>query len=312
MFTHRWTGKKSQDKMSTLVVQNLEGVESFSVDGATVSPEQLNSISPAYNQANASFAQANLIFVHANSSYDQANSSYNHANVSYSRANLAYSHANVGYSQANSSYSQANSSYSQANSSYSQANIAFSQANTAYSTANTISPLGQHTIWIPAAGMYTRTTSGAASGTVETSTNKVMIKTLDFDTTTQEFAQFAVQMPKSWNESNLICQFVWSHGATTTNFGVVWAIEAVSFADADVLDAAFGTAVQVADTGGTANTIYITSETSALTVAGTPAAEEYVVFQVKRVPSDGSDTMAIDARLHGVKIHYTIDAAKDD
>ena len=171
---------------------------------------------------------------------------------------------------------------------------------------------GRQTIWVPAGAMTARTTNGAASGTVETSTNKVMLRSLDFDTTTQEFAQFAIQMPKSWNESTIICQFVWSHAATTTNFGVVWGIEAASFADNDGADAlAFGTAVSVADTGGTTNNIYITAETSAMTVAGSPTAEEWVVFQVKRLPADASDTMAIDARLHGVKIHYTTDTAKD-
>jgi len=36
-----------------------------------------------------------------------------------------------------------------------------------------------------------------------------------------------------------------------------------------------------------------------------------VSFQVKRVPSDGSDTMAIDARLHGVTLYITTDAAND-
>jgi hypothetical protein len=170
---------------------------------------------------------------------------------------------------------------------------------------------GQKTIWVPAVAMVARTTNGAASGSAETSSNKVMIRTLDFDATTQEFAQFAIQMPKGWDEGTLIAQFVWSHAATTTNFGVVWAIEAVAFANDDTLDAAFGTAVTATDTGGTTNDLYISPETSAMTVAGSPGAEEYVVFQVKRVPSDGSDTMAIDARLHGVKIHYT-DNATDD
>lgn len=173
-------------------------------------------------------------------------------------------------------------------------------------------PIGQQTIWVPAVAMYSRTTAGAASGTVETTTNDIMLKTMDFDTTTQEFAQFAIQMPKSWNEGTLVCQFIWSHAATTTNFGVVWAIEAVGFGNDDPADTALGTAVQVADTGGTTNDIYITNETAALTVGGTPVPEEYVVFQVKRVPADAADTMAIDARLLGVKIHYTTDTAKDD
>jgi hypothetical protein len=175
----------------------------------------------------------------------------------------------------------------------------------------TLELVGKQTIWVPAGAMYARTTNGAASGTVETSTNKVMLKTLDFDTTTQEFAQFAIQMPKNWNESTLICQFIWSHPATTTNFGVVWAIEAMARSDNEALDNAFGTAVTVADTGGTTDRVYITSETSAMTVGSTPSSEDYIAFQVKRNVSDGSDTMAVDARLHGVKIHYTTDAATD-
>lgn len=172
--------------------------------------------------------------------------------------------------------------------------------------------VGQQTIWVPAGAMVTRSTNGASRGTVETTTNRIMLFTLDFDTTVQEFVQFAVQMPKSWDESTLICQFVWSHPTTTVNFGVVWAVEAVAFTDNDAADAAFGTAVQVADTGGTTNNVYISGETAALTVAGTPTPEEWVVFQVKRVPADASDTMAVDARLHGVKVHYTTNVAKDD
>jgi hypothetical protein len=171
---------------------------------------------------------------------------------------------------------------------------------------------GKQTIWVPAAAIYSRTTTGASIGTIETTTNKIILRTLDFDTATQEFAQFAIQMPKSWNESTLICQFIWSHPATTTNFGVAWEIQAVAFADDDAADTAFGTAVTVTDTGGTTNDIYISAESSAMTVAGTPAAQEYVVFQVRRAPANASDTLAVDARLHGVKIHYTTDAAKDD
>jgi len=181
-------------------------------------------------------------------------------------------------------------------------------------TKNTISiiPFGQQTIWVPAVAMTARTSNGAAAGTVETTTNDVMIKTYDFDATTAEYVQFAIQMPKSWNEGTLVAQFLWSHAATTTNFGVAWGLQAVGFADSNALDTAFGTAQVVTDTGGTTNALYITTETAAITVAGTPTAEEYVVYQAYRDPANAGDTMAIDARLHGIKIHYTTDAATDD
>ena len=174
-----------------------------------------------------------------------------------------------------------------------------------------VKKVGKETIWAPASAMTARTTNGAAAGTVETTTNKIMFSTLDFDTTTQEFAQFHVRMPKSWDEGSVTATFTWSHASTSTNFGVVWAIEAVALSDGDAGDAAVGTAQQVADTGGTTNMVYITSATSAITIAGSPASEDWVVFQIKRVTSDGSDTMAIDARLHGVTIYFTTNASTD-
>ena len=170
---------------------------------------------------------------------------------------------------------------------------------------------GKHTVWIPAGAMTARTTNGAASGTAETTTNKVMLKTLDFDTATQEYAQFSIQMPKSWNESTVTFIPVWSHAATTTNFGVVWTLAGVALANDDAADTAFGTVQSSTDTGGTTNDIYVGPESSAITIANTPGAQEWVVFQLSRLVSDGGDTMAIDARLHGIQLIYTTDATTD-
>lgn len=176
-----------------------------------------------------------------------------------------------------------------------------------------VSALGLNTIYCPATGMVSRTTNGPASGSVETSTNKVMIKTLDFDASTIEYAQFSVAMPKSWNNGTVTAVFHWSHAATTTNFGVVWGIQGAAFSDGDSLDGtAFGTAVEVTDTGGNTSYEYISSTTAACTIAGSPATGDRVVFQIYRKASDGSDTLAVDARLHGVKLYYTNSALVDD
>lgn len=171
---------------------------------------------------------------------------------------------------------------------------------------------GQHTIWVPAGSMVSNTTSGAASGTAETSTNDVMVRTLDFDASAEEFAQFMIQMPKSWDESTLIAQFIWTHGATATNFGVVWGIEGQAFADSDALDSSWGTEVATADTGGTTDDVYISPESTAVTVGGSPSAEELVAFRITRVVGNGSDTLAVDAKLIGVKLHYTTNDDTDD
>lgn len=170
---------------------------------------------------------------------------------------------------------------------------------------------GKHALWFPAASMISRTTNGAASGTAEMSTNKNMVKTLDFDATTQEFAQFWVRMPKSWNESTVTFIPEWAHGSTVTNFGVVWALEAVAISNDDTLDAAFGTAQTSTDTGGTTNDNYSGPESSAITIGGTPAEGDLVNFQIKRVPSDGSDTLAVDAKLIGITLFITTNAGTD-
>lgn len=170
---------------------------------------------------------------------------------------------------------------------------------------------GKQTVWVPAGAMVSRTTNGAAAGSVEMTTNKNMVKTLDFDATTQEFAQFDIRMPKSWDEGTVTFIPVWSHPSTTTNFGVVWGLDAVAISDDDTMDVAFGTEQTSTDTGGTTNDAYQGPESSAITVAGTPAAGDLVQFRIHRNVSDGSDTMAVDARLHGVVLLYTNNASND-
>ncbi len=170
---------------------------------------------------------------------------------------------------------------------------------------------GQQTIWLPKGSWVSRTTNGPSAGSVETSVNKIMYPTWDFDDTTEEYVQAQIQMPKSWDEGTVIAQFLWK-GAAITN-DVIWGIQAVALADDDLADSAFGTGIEVTDTAkGTAQDIAITAETAAITVAGLPAAEELVVFEVYRKAADGSDTFSGDAKLLGVKIHYTTDAAVDD
>jgi hypothetical protein len=105
---------------------------------------------------------------------------------------------------------------------------------------------------------------------------------------------------------------VWSHAATVTNFGVVWGLDAVAISDDDAMDVAFGTAQTSTDTGGTTNDSYQGPESSAITIAGSPAVGDLVMYRIHRDPSDGNDTLAIDARLHGVLLLYTIDTLKDN
>jgi hypothetical protein len=178
-------------------------------------------------------------------------------------------------------------------------------------TVNAVVPTGKQTIFIPASAMLPRITNGPSLGSLETATNRVNVSTLDFDPTTQEFAQFQIAMPKSWDEGTVTYEVIWYHPTTTVNFGVVWSLAGVALSDTNALDTAFGTAVQVTDTGGTTNALYDSPESGAVTIGNVPAENDYVIFQIARVPADGSDTMAVDARLLGIRLFYTTNAGND-
>jgi hypothetical protein len=177
-------------------------------------------------------------------------------------------------------------------------------------TFQAAAPIGQHTIWVPAGAMeVAASTAPAASNVVEIGTSLFAARTIDFATGADDFCYFGIQMPKSWDAGTLVCQFVWSATGTTANT-VLWAIAATSLGDDEVLTTAFPAPTSpAADTNSTtADDLMVSAEVS-LTVGSTPTAEDYVVFEVSRDVS--GDTLAEDARLHGIKIHYTTDAGSD-
>jgi len=170
---------------------------------------------------------------------------------------------------------------------------------------------GKETIWVPSSAMYPATTNGAAAEQVETTATRPDMKVLDFDASTDEFAQFSIAMPKSWNEGTLTYQVYWTPASTNTG-DCIFGLQAVACADNDTIDVAYGTAVNVTDAGiGTVEDQQISSESGAVTVAGSPAAGELTYFQLFRDANAGGDTFSADARVLGVKIFFTTDAAND-
>jgi hypothetical protein len=162
---------------------------------------------------------------------------------------------------------------------------------------------------IVAAAMTPNTTNGAVATLLETTTNKIMLNTLDFDQSTLQSAQIAVPMPKSWDEGTVTVQFIWTATAGTGN--VIWGVKAVAISDGDVIDTAFGTAQTVTDTLIATGDQHETTFTSALTVAGSPVNNDVVYFYFYRDAANGSDTLTASAKLIGVRINVTINAADD-
>lgn len=164
---------------------------------------------------------------------------------------------------------------------------------------------GTKNLWI--GGWRPTLTSGCGSPLqLEMATNKNVIDCLPFDPSTAEYAYANVAMPDDWDEAPFTVKFYWAHPTTTTNFGVRWALQAVAVGDDDGLDAAWGTAQGVLDTGGSTNDLYISDATAAITAGGIPAAGKLVQFRVYRQATNAADTLAVDAYLVGVMITYGV------
>jgi len=170
---------------------------------------------------------------------------------------------------------------------------------------------GLETIFIPAQAMFGTTTNGADAQAVETTAVRPELKVLDFDAGTAEYAQFSIAMPKSWNLGTVTYQVFWTPSTTNTG-NCIFGLQGLSCTEGDTADAVFGTAIEVTDAGiGTVEDVQMSAVSSDMTIAGSPADNDYTFFQLYRDAADGSDTFTGDARLMGIKLFYTTDAAND-
>jgi len=184
---------------------------------------------------------------------------------------------------------------------------------TAAATVNSlaIKTAGKESIWVPAAAMYPSTTNPCSDiQQVETTALRPDLKCLDFDTGADEFAQFAVAFPKSWNEGTVTFQPFWT--VTGTNTGTVaWQLGGIAMSSDDTINTAFGTLVATTALAhsGTSNDLMVSVESGAVTIGGSPAAADCCFFQINRDVS--ADSQSGDARLLGIKLFFTTDAAND-
>jgi len=172
-----------------------------------------------------------------------------------------------------------------------------------------IKTVGKESIWVPSSAMQPTTTNGCSTlTTVETTSGRPDMVVLDFDKDSDEFAQFSVAFPKSYNLGTVTFQYFWSGLAATT--GVELTLAGVAMNDNETIDVAYGTAVAVADAAqGAVEELLVSAESGAVTIAGTMADNDLAYFRIGRDVSE--DNMAGDCRLHGIKLHFTTDAAND-
>ena len=170
---------------------------------------------------------------------------------------------------------------------------------------------GKESIWVPAGAMYPSTTNPCSDLTqVETTALRPDLKVLDFATGADDFAQFSVAFPKSWNEGTVTFQPFWT--VTGTNTGTVaWALSGIAVTNDATINTAFGTAAVTTALAhsGTSNDLMVSVESGAITIAGSPSTDDVCFFQISRDVS--ADNQSGAARLIGLKVFFTTDAGND-
>jgi hypothetical protein len=167
--------------------------------------------------------------------------------------------------------------------------------------------------WIGADSMQARSTNAPASAVYTVGgAGGADVLFWGFDSSSAEVVQWTGSLPAGWNAGTVAFRAYWSHGATTTDFGIVFKLRAVSAGDGEDLAApSTATNQAVVDTGGVTDRTYVTAYSSAITIAGSPTSDDLIVWELFRDPASGSDTLAVDGRLIGIKLRWTR-AAGDD
>ena len=190
----------------------------------------------------------------------------------------------------------------------SSATMAFTGSIT--TAGNAVKTVGKETIYVPATAMYPATTNGCAALTqVEITADRPELKCLDFDPSSDENAQFSVAFPKAWNAGTITFRAFFTVSGTNTGT-VKWELSGVSQSDTGVIASAFPTGIGPAAKAHTGDSgdINITAESGEVTITGA-GDDEMVFFQIQRDTDDDNQTG--DARLLGIQIFYTTDAAND-
>ena len=190
--------------------------------------------------------------------------------------------------------------------------VNFTQAPTVASAA--IKTAGTETIWVPATSMVVSVNAPSAGlASIDSGSVNTTIPVLDFDGgSSDEVATFNIAFPKSWNAGTVTARFFWTN--SNANAGnVVWGLQGICIVDSGALNGAMTDAGEVIQQANitTAGDLMVTNSTPAISINGV-ADDGVTFFNVFRDASDTTnDTYASDARLIGVQVFFTTDAAND-
>jgi hypothetical protein len=161
------------------------------------------------------------------------------------------------------------------------------------------------TIYVDAGGMVPNATFGAQFATDEAfaPTNR-MIDSFIFANAVTNVTQFKLALPMEWDLGTVKLKlFYWSTNASATATNV-WAIDATAVSHDDQLSADWGTAQTITHKITVADDLQLTAATAALTIGGTPAAQDLVWVRVRRLGAHADDNETGQSKLLGAWLQY--------
>jgi hypothetical protein len=160
------------------------------------------------------------------------------------------------------------------------------------------------------AGYFTaKATNGAEAVAYDSGANDATLLGFAFDTSTQEYIQCKIPMPKGWDLLTFTAIPYWTNASGSSTQNVVWSVAATVIRNDDTLNVTLGTGQTSNDTWLAQNDLHVGPETSPITPAGTAAAQCFLLIEVSRVV--GSDNMTGDAVFLGLLLRPNFTAAND-
>lgn len=173
----------------------------------------------------------------------------------------------------------------------------------AFAAIRPLPPPLKDTLALPAGCWRTKTTGGALLTVVESGTNKLNDEAWRFEYTNRKAIQCVAPMPHDWDQGTLSFYVVWRPAGSST-LGVAWSLAAVARSDNDAADAALGSAVTVLDSYASNANVHVSGVSAALTVGGSPAAKDTILFELAREVADVGDAMNEAADVLAVHVQY--------
>lgn len=154
--------------------------------------------------------------------------------------------------------------------------------------------------------MYPSITNGASAvSTAQITSAKPNIQYISFPAGSDTSADFQLVMPFGWPGNAFQFRAYWSHPTGATAYTVDWKLQAHSATDQEAIGSDFADGGTTSDDGGATDALYITAESSAITISGINAkAGDLIFLRVTRLGLTGtSDDLDVAARLHAIRFN---------